>query len=113
MKFLNFLNKIEENKENEFRASKLKIIESSLSKEKNLPSNISKKINDLLKISNKELRLFYSGNKYKFDIVTEDGSGIENLSLPSSKKETLKKHWIRLNSDLSLIQREFEDLIKR
>lgn len=66
----------------------------------------------LLDDANKELERHYSG-KYEFHIYANDnGINPDDLKLSPKKKREIKEIWLRFNSNLSRIQRNYEKYLQ-
>ena len=89
---------------------KLHLSESISSSDKNTDKrrHLMKLIDD----ANYELERYYHG-KYKFQ-VSEDNNGVspDDLQLSPKKKRRIKEIWLRFDSDLSKIQRQYEKYLQ-
>jgi len=90
----------------------LKLYLSEKNKEKNIKIDDRSHIMKLLDKANQELEKHYDG-KYEFHIyANENGITPDNLKLSPKKKREIKEIWLRFNSDLSKVQRDYEKYLQ-
>lgn len=74
--------------------------------------NESEHIISIIDQANKELEKHYSG-KYKFKITNEKkGIDPSKLKISPKRKRRIKEIWLKFNSDLSNIQRQYEKFLQ-
>lgn len=71
---------------------------------------------DIIKVldkANKELEKFYAG-KYKFSLSTDDDDiEPDKLKLSPKRKRKIKEIWLKFDSELSEIQRNYEKNLQK
>ena len=84
--------------------------------EKKHPVKNDTEINDdfkqLLDRANKELRKYYSGG-YCFDICDEIEKSADDLKLSPKNKRAVKEIWLKFNSEVSKVQRQYECFLQK
>lgn len=80
--------------------------------EKNKFSNQDSGISKLLDSANSELEKYYTGNM-RFNLcIDKEGMTPDNLKISPKKKRKIKEIWLKFDSELSKIQRQFEKVLQ-
>lgn len=86
----------------------------TLSEELDSGEELTKKQQDLLallKDANKELEQYYAG-KYKFSISDDIKETPDDLKLSPKRKRKIKEIWLKFDSELSKLQRQYNSFLQ-